>query len=124
PLAGLEPARCFHHLILSQARLPIPPQGHGARIIAAGFARSTQKCRLREGRQRDAESLCARLAPQALALLERVSVALNQSGALSPGSSHRPPSLPSPAREVGKGAMITREAVSKGNLKSCMACRH
>ena len=28
PLAGLEPARCFHHLILSQARLPIPPQGH------------------------------------------------------------------------------------------------
>ena len=27
PLAGLEPARCFHHLILSQARLPIPPQG-------------------------------------------------------------------------------------------------
>src|SRR5215813_3173252 len=28
PLAGLEPARCFHHLILSQARLPLPPQGH------------------------------------------------------------------------------------------------
>ena len=27
PLAGLEPARCYHHLILSQARLPIPPQG-------------------------------------------------------------------------------------------------
>src|ERR1700751_4063202 len=27
PLAGLEPARCLHHLILSQARLPIPPQG-------------------------------------------------------------------------------------------------
>jgi hypothetical protein len=27
PLAGLEPARCCHHLILSQARLPIPPQG-------------------------------------------------------------------------------------------------
>src|SRR5262249_17087151 len=26
PLAGLEPARCCHHLILSQARLPIPPQ--------------------------------------------------------------------------------------------------
>jgi hypothetical protein len=25
PLAGLEPARCHHHLILSQARLPIPP---------------------------------------------------------------------------------------------------
>src|SRR5437867_3451402 len=33
PLAGLEPARCFHHLILSQARLPIPPQGQGAGII-------------------------------------------------------------------------------------------
>src|SRR5262245_19386608 len=30
PLAGLEPARCFHHLILSQARLPIPPQGQAA----------------------------------------------------------------------------------------------
>jgi hypothetical protein len=30
PLAGLEPARCFHHLILSQARLPIPPQGQPA----------------------------------------------------------------------------------------------
>jgi hypothetical protein len=27
PLAGLEPARCCHHLILSQARLPIPAQG-------------------------------------------------------------------------------------------------
>jgi hypothetical protein len=31
PLAGLEPARCCHHLILSQARLPIPPQGQAAR---------------------------------------------------------------------------------------------
>jgi hypothetical protein len=31
PLAGLEPARCCHHLILSQARLPIPPQGLQAR---------------------------------------------------------------------------------------------
>src|SRR5258708_36289541 len=49
PLAGLEPARCFHHLILSQARLPIPPQGHGARIIAAGAARATQKSRLLGG---------------------------------------------------------------------------
>ena len=52
PLAGLEPARCFHHLILSQARLPIPPQGQpgirprpkiggacvGGRIIATGGA--------------------------------------------------------------------------------------
>src|SRR5215813_11416463 len=28
PLAGLEPARPCGHLILSQARLPIPPQGH------------------------------------------------------------------------------------------------
>jgi hypothetical protein len=27
PLAGLEPAQCCHYLILSQARLPIPPQG-------------------------------------------------------------------------------------------------
>src|SRR3954462_1234582 len=27
PLAGLEPARPCGHLILSQARLPIPPQG-------------------------------------------------------------------------------------------------
>src|SRR4051812_22376216 len=27
PLAGIEPARCCHHLILSQARLPVPPQG-------------------------------------------------------------------------------------------------
>src|SRR5436190_14976594 len=27
PLAGLEPARRCHHLILSQARLPLPPQG-------------------------------------------------------------------------------------------------
>jgi hypothetical protein len=41
PLAGLEPARCFHHLILSQARLPIPPQGHGAGIIPAVRAGST-----------------------------------------------------------------------------------
>ena len=48
PLAGLEPARCFHHLILSQARLPIPPQGHGAWIIAAGRVGSTHKCCLRE----------------------------------------------------------------------------
>jgi hypothetical protein len=44
PLAGLEPARCFHHLILSQARLPIPPQGHGARIIPACAGRSTAHC--------------------------------------------------------------------------------
>ena len=27
PLAGLEPARPCGHLILSQARLPVPPQG-------------------------------------------------------------------------------------------------
>jgi hypothetical protein len=33
PLAGLEPARCCHHLILSQARLPIPPQGQGIDFI-------------------------------------------------------------------------------------------
>jgi hypothetical protein len=45
PLAGLEPARCFHHLILSQARLPIPPQGHGVAIIAGGLVGSTAKCR-------------------------------------------------------------------------------
>jgi hypothetical protein len=32
PLAGLEPARCCHHLILSQARLPIPPQGQAIDI--------------------------------------------------------------------------------------------
>src|SRR5216684_5802640 len=48
-----------------ELRLPIPPQGHGARIIAAGSARSTQKCRLREGRQRDAESLWAQSAASA-----------------------------------------------------------
>jgi hypothetical protein len=41
PLAGLEPARPCGHLILSQARLPIPPQGQGARIIAAEPAAST-----------------------------------------------------------------------------------
>ena len=62
PLAGLEPARCFHHLILSQARLPIPPQGHGAWIIAAGPVGSTHKWSLR-GRQGDgsppaSEDLC------------------------------------------------------------------
>ena len=33
PLAELEPARCFHHLILSQARLPIPPQGQFLRMV-------------------------------------------------------------------------------------------
>src|SRR5689334_11503730 len=27
PLAGIEPARCCHHQILSLARLPVPPQG-------------------------------------------------------------------------------------------------
>jgi hypothetical protein len=36
PLAGLEPARCFHHLILSQARLPIPPQGLAGRDHSHG----------------------------------------------------------------------------------------
>src|SRR6185503_2086864 len=41
PLAGLEPARCCHHLILSQARLPIPPQGQAAGIIAAKRGGST-----------------------------------------------------------------------------------
>src|SRR5437870_7309881 len=44
PLAGLEPARCFHHLILSQARLPIPPQGLERRIIAANARGSTARC--------------------------------------------------------------------------------
>ena len=32
PLAGLEPAQCCHYLILSQARLPIPPQGQAGGI--------------------------------------------------------------------------------------------
>jgi hypothetical protein len=32
PLAGLEPAQCCHYLILSQARLPIPPQGQAIAI--------------------------------------------------------------------------------------------
>ena len=32
PLAGLEPAQCCHYLILSQARLPIPPQGQAIDI--------------------------------------------------------------------------------------------
>jgi hypothetical protein len=41
PLAGLEPARCCHHLILSQARLPIPPQGQAGGIIAAKRGGST-----------------------------------------------------------------------------------
>ena len=41
PLAGLEPARCCHHLILSQARLPIPPQGQAGGIIAAKREGST-----------------------------------------------------------------------------------
>ena len=36
PLAGLEPARCCHHLILSQARLPIPPQGLDRRDHSGG----------------------------------------------------------------------------------------
>ncbi len=31
----------LHHLILSQARLPIPPQGQEGRIIPGGRARST-----------------------------------------------------------------------------------
>ena len=52
PLAGIEPARCYHHLILSQARLPIPPQGHGAWIILAGLAGSTQKWHSSEERGR------------------------------------------------------------------------
>src|SRR5947209_5398714 len=36
PLAGLEPARRCHHLILSQARLPLPPQGHVPMIMGPG----------------------------------------------------------------------------------------
>src|SRR5262245_23319157 len=36
PLAGIEPARCCHHQILSLARLPVPPQGLGAIILAEG----------------------------------------------------------------------------------------
>ena len=28
PLAGFEPARCFHRGILSPLRLPVPPQRH------------------------------------------------------------------------------------------------
>ena len=40
PLAGFEPARCCHHQILSLARLPVPPQGQSAAIIAAEGLRS------------------------------------------------------------------------------------
>jgi hypothetical protein len=47
PLAGIEPARPCGHLILSQARLPIPPQGHGAGIIMAEPGGSTGKCGFR-----------------------------------------------------------------------------
>jgi hypothetical protein len=35
--------------LLSQARLPIPPQGHGARIIPAVRAGSTPECERRAG---------------------------------------------------------------------------
>jgi Family of unknown function (DUF6494) len=43
PLAGLEPARCFHHLILSQARLPIPPQGHFCGASGADNSRARER---------------------------------------------------------------------------------
>lgn len=33
PVAGLEPARLLNRLILSQVRLPIPPQRHGKWFI-------------------------------------------------------------------------------------------
>ena len=33
PKAGLEPARCRHHRILSPARLPIPPLRHGNLLL-------------------------------------------------------------------------------------------
>ena len=36
PLAGLEPARVLAHLILSQARLPVPPQGRGGAQYSGG----------------------------------------------------------------------------------------
>ena len=32
PVAGLEPARLLNRLILSQVRLPIPPQRHEKRF--------------------------------------------------------------------------------------------
>src|SRR5918998_6844460 len=38
PLAGIEPARCRHHLILSQARLQLPPQGPRFRGLSWPFA--------------------------------------------------------------------------------------
>jgi hypothetical protein len=41
PLAGLEPAQCCHYLILSQARLPIPPQGQAGGIIVGNGVGST-----------------------------------------------------------------------------------
>jgi hypothetical protein len=41
PLAGLEPAQCCHYLILSQARLPIPPQGLAGGIIVGNGVGST-----------------------------------------------------------------------------------
>ena len=33
PLAGIEPARPYGHLILSQARLPVPPQGQRREVV-------------------------------------------------------------------------------------------
>ena len=52
PLAGLEPAQCCHYLILSQARLPIPPQGQAGGIIAAKRGGSTARtCRACPGKR-------------------------------------------------------------------------
>src|SRR3974377_2504656 len=47
PLAGPEPARCFHHRILSQARLPIPPQGLGLRAEPGAGAADHNRARRR-----------------------------------------------------------------------------
>ena len=62
PLAGLEPARCCHHLILSQARLPIPPQGQGIDFII--IIRIWIACKRADGHQNGRE----RISPQPAAL--------------------------------------------------------
>src|SRR3981081_4607206 len=84
PLAGLEPARPCGHLILSQARLPIPPQGHrmrhnsdgGARVNAAGEIAAPPR-----HRPRRREALCGGLSFQGSSMPLRLPTVLRANGA-------------------------------------------
>jgi disulfide bond formation protein DsbB len=97
PLAGIEPARPCGHLILSQARLPIPPQGLGSGIIAAGLVGSTAKCGFRAVDRTAAKSYRSACAPAPLDAPAVFAAAFTLSQIAKARGSHGTSHVPAPS---------------------------